>query len=128
MSARLRSDGVGNIGRRAPQKAMGNHPRQLRLWHAVQPCRAPGSVGFSLDELQAHLENGLFPIVFVRADLLPWATWSGFHALVLVEITPTDLALFDPALDDGPTRLARDSFLIAWEEFDCLAAVISRQI
>jgi hypothetical protein len=83
---------------------------------------------FSLDELQAHLENGLFPIVFVRADLLPWATWSGFHALVLVEITPTDLALFDPALDDGPTRLARDSFLIAWEEFDCLAAVISRQI
>jgi predicted double-glycine peptidase len=80
----------------------------------------------SLDELQAHLERGLFPIVFVRADLLPWADYAGFHTLVLVEVTPTDVALLDPALDHGPTRLARDGFLIAWEEFDCLAAVISK--
>ncbi len=80
---------------------------------------------FSLDELQVHLQNGLLPIVFVRADLLPWTTWSGFHALVLVEIMPTDVALLDPALDTGPTRLARDAFLMAWEEFDYLTAVIS---
>jgi hypothetical protein len=26
---------------------------------------------FSLDELQVHLQNSLFPIVFVRADALP---------------------------------------------------------
>jgi len=81
---------------------------------------------FSLDELRIHLDNGLSPIVFVRADLLPWATWGGFHALVLVQITPTDVALLDPALDSGPTRLSRDGFLTAWEEFDCLAAIISR--
>jgi len=80
---------------------------------------------FSLDQLQAHLNNGLLPIVFVRADLLPWADFSGFHALVLVECTPSDVALLDPAQDDGPTRLAKDGFLIAWEEFDCLAAIIS---
>jgi hypothetical protein len=36
-----------------------------------------------------------------------------------------DVALLDPALDHGPIRLARNGFLIAWEEFDCLAAVIS---
>ena len=80
----------------------------------------------SLDELQGYLERGLFPIVFVRADLLPWADFGGFHALVLAEITPTTIALFDPALDQGPTLLSKDGFLLAWGEFDHLAAVISR--
>ena len=81
---------------------------------------------FSLNQLQASLDRGLCPIVFVRADLLPWADFSGFHALVLIECTPTDVALLDPAQDRGPTWLSKDGFLIAWEEFDCLAAIISR--
>lgn len=80
----------------------------------------------SLGELKRHLEHGFFPIVFVRADLLPWTHFGGFHALVLIEITPVDVALLDPALEDGPTRLSVDGFLLAWEEFDCLAAIISR--
>ncbi len=80
----------------------------------------------SLDELQLDLESGLFPIVFVRADLLPWADFSGFHALVLTAVTSTDVVLHDPALDSGPTRLTVDGFLLAWEEFDCLAATISK--
>jgi len=79
----------------------------------------------SLEELQSHLERDLSPIVFVHAGLLPWTDFGGFHALVLTEISPTDVALLDPALDDGPTRLSKDGFLLAWEEFDCLAAVIS---
>jgi predicted double-glycine peptidase len=81
---------------------------------------------FSLEELAAHLESNRYPIVFVRADLLPWADFGGFHALVLTEITPSDVALLDPALEHSPTRLSRDGFLVAWEEFDCLAAIISR--
>jgi hypothetical protein len=81
---------------------------------------------FSLEELVPELENHRHPIVFVRADLLPWADFGGFHSLVLTEITPTDVALLDPALNHGPTRLSRDGFLVAWEEFDCLAAIISR--
>jgi ABC-type bacteriocin/lantibiotic exporter with double-glycine peptidase domain len=98
-----------------------SHVKRLaRLGYQVQYRR------FLLDELRDHLENGLFPLVFVRADLLPWATWGGFHALVLTRITPTDLALLDPALNEGPTQIARDSFVLAWEEFGCLAAAISR--
>jgi ABC-type bacteriocin/lantibiotic exporter with double-glycine peptidase domain len=81
---------------------------------------------FSLKELQAYLEQGLYPIVFVYADFLPWADFEGFHALVLAEVTATDVALLDPALDSGPTRLSIDGFLLAWEEFDSLAAVISK--
>jgi hypothetical protein len=80
----------------------------------------------SLKDLHVYLEQGLFPIVFVYAGFLPWADFEGFHALVLAEVTTTDVALFDPALDNGPTRLSIDGFLLAWEEFDSLAAVISK--
>jgi hypothetical protein len=79
----------------------------------------------SLAELKPHIELGLSPIVFVYADFLPWADFEGFHALVLVEITQTDVALLDSALDEGPTRLSIDGFLMAWEEFDALAAIVS---
>jgi hypothetical protein len=58
---------------------------------------------FSLEELEPELESNRHPIVFVRADLLPWADFGGFHSLVLTEITPTDVAVLDPALDHGPT-------------------------
>jgi hypothetical protein len=80
----------------------------------------------SHEDLLTHLEHGLLPIVFVRADLLPWANFGGFHALVLARIAPTEVVLHDPALDTGPTFLSKDGFLLAWEEFDRLAAVISR--
>jgi hypothetical protein len=97
-----------------------------RITHLTELGYKVQSGPSSFGELQTHLDDGLFPIVFVRADLLPWADFCGFHALVLTEITAVDVALFDPALDDGPTRLVRDGFLLAWEEFDRLAAIISR--
>jgi ABC-type bacteriocin/lantibiotic exporter with double-glycine peptidase domain len=59
----------------------------------------------TLEELEAHLKCRTLPIVFVQADLLPWADFGGFHALVLVQITATKVALLDPALEDGPTLL-----------------------
>jgi hypothetical protein len=80
----------------------------------------------SLDQLRAYLDRGLLPIVFARADLLPWTDFTGFHALVLAHMTDTEVALHDPALDAGPTWLARASFLVAWEEFDRLTAIVMR--
>jgi len=59
---------------------------------------------FSLAQLQTALDRGLYPIVFVRADVLPWADFGGFHAVVLVGILPGAVMLHDPALDCGPTR------------------------
>ncbi|MCL4304062.1 MAG: hypothetical protein KJ077_50730 [Anaerolineae bacterium] len=78
----------------------------------------------SLNELHEHLGQSHYPIVFVYAGFLPWADFDGFHALVLVELTPTEVSLLDPALDEGPTSLSVDGFLLAWEEFDSLAVVI----
>jgi hypothetical protein len=54
------------------------------------------------------------------------ANFGGLHALVLAGITSADVALLDPALNAGPIPLSKDGFLLAWEEFDRLAAVISR--
>ena len=80
----------------------------------------------TLDLLETHLQAGKGVIIFVRADLLPWADFGGFHALVLSRITPDELLLHDPALPTGPTPLPRAEFLLAWDEFDCIAAIISR--
>lgn len=78
----------------------------------------------TLDELRRYLATGYFPIVFVAADFLPWAEFSGFHALTLVAITDTEALVMDPALDSGPTPMTVDEFLLGWEEFDNRFAVI----
>ena len=80
----------------------------------------------TIDDLRIQLELGWYPIVFVRADFLPWADFGGFHALVVGEVTENTVYVFDPALDDGPTVLSLGELLLAWEEFDCLAAMISK--
>lgn len=76
-------------------------------------------------DLQDLLQQGLTPIVFVLADFLPWANFTGFHAQVLVGMSESEVWLHDPALSDGPTRLSIDGFMMAWEEFDRKTAVIS---
>ena len=81
---------------------------------------------FSFEELQVSLKQGFYPIVFVDANFLPWADFSGFHAVVLVEVTSSEVALFDPAQEKAPSRLLLDGFLAAWEEFNYRAAVISK--
>jgi ABC-type bacteriocin/lantibiotic exporter with double-glycine peptidase domain len=80
----------------------------------------------TIDDLQTQLELGWHPIVFVRADFLPWADFGGSHALVVGEVTGDTVYVFDPALDGGPTALSLDELLLVWEEFDCLSAVISK--
>lgn len=79
----------------------------------------------TLEALGESLVQGHLPIVFVYAGFLPWADFEGFHALVLIEVTSTDVALLDPSLDDGPTRLSLAGFLLAWEEFNYLAGIIA---
>ncbi|NKQ37357.1 MAG: hypothetical protein HF973_17290 [Chloroflexi bacterium] len=78
----------------------------------------------TLTELRQWTQQGLTPIVFVLADFLPWTDFIGFHALVLVGVTNEQVWLHDPALPDGPIQLSVDGFMLAWEEFDRMTAVI----
>ena len=79
----------------------------------------------SLADLRRYLAEGHFPIVFVAADFLPWADFSGFHALVLVNVTDTEVSVMDPSLTSGPTKMTIGAYLLTWEEFDSRMAVIS---
>lgn len=81
---------------------------------------------WTLPQMEQALAAQQTPIVFVSAEMLPWSDFDGFHALVLVACTPETVYLHDPALDNGPNQLSIDGFLMAWEEFDTLAAVISQ--
>lgn len=80
----------------------------------------------TLKQVKQALAQNQFPIAFVRADFLPWNDFSGFHAVVIAEVNDDDVALFDPVLDSGPTYAPVNSFLMAWEEFDSLAAIVKK--
>lgn len=78
------------------------------------------------DLIRAVLDN-LHPIVFVDAQFLPWADFTGFHAVVVDAIDDERIELLDPASQNAPQVLSKDGFLAAWEEFDRRAAIISRR-
>lgn len=108
---------------------LGSYEFGMPASRVTRLCRWGYRVEFgpaTIADLQTQLELGWHPIVFVRADFLPWADFGGSHALVVGEVTENTVYVFDPALDDGPTTLSLDELLLAWEEFDCLSAVISK--
>jgi hypothetical protein len=63
--------------------------------------------------LRRALDQGWHPILFVRADLLPWSDFGGFHALVLEALTERAAFVQDPALADGPTEITLDWLTLA---------------
>lgn len=79
----------------------------------------------TLDAMRAELDAGHFVIAFVRADFLPWSDFDGFHAIVVLEVTDSEVVVNDPAQVEGALHLSTDGFLIAWAEFDQTAAFIS---
>jgi predicted double-glycine peptidase len=109
-------------------KVMGSYPFGTPASHVIRLQTLGYQVRYApmtLTELQQLISQGLTPIVFVLADFLPWADFIGFHALLLVGVTNDQVWLHDPALPDGPMQLSVDGFMLAWEEFDRMTAVIS---
>jgi hypothetical protein len=109
-------------------KVMGSYPfgtPASRVIHLQTLGYHVHYTSMTLTELQQLILQELTPVVFVLADFLPWANFIGFHALLLVGITDDQVWLHDPALPNGPVRLSVDGFMMAWEEFDRMTAVIS---
>jgi ABC-type bacteriocin/lantibiotic exporter with double-glycine peptidase domain len=82
----------------------------------------------SLYELLAWLEAGMPVIVFVQVDQLPY--WHGQHfqhALLLTGSDAECLYLLDPAADAAPIAVSHGDFLLAWDEMECVYAVISKR-
>ncbi len=108
---------LGSLGFGTPAKQI---IRLSRLGYIIQYD------SFDLVQLKIALDKGYQIIAFVSADFLPWADFAGFHAVAIVSVTNADVFINDPALSDGPTQITHNGFLLAWEEFDNKAALISR--
>ena len=81
----------------------------------------------SVNELYEHVAAGRYVIAFVLAEFLSWAEFSGLHAVAIVErIDSNMLAIHDPADPTGPRHVELNELLLAWEEFDNIAAVVWR--
>jgi ABC-type bacteriocin/lantibiotic exporter with double-glycine peptidase domain len=81
---------------------------------------------FSESALRHHLHNGIPCIVLVQTESLPYWSDETYHAVVLVGLTEDTAYLNDPATDVVPQAVSLQAFLLAWAEFDNLAAVITR--
>ncbi|HOT91669.1 MAG TPA: C39 family peptidase [Anaerolineae bacterium] len=81
-----------------------------------------------LYDLLAWLEAGTPVIVFVQVDQLPY--WQGQHfqhALLLTGSDAESLYLLDPAADSAPIAVSQGDFLLAWDEMECVYAVIRQR-
>ena len=94
----------------------------LKVVDAVRQLGFPatGKHTLSLDELAAQVRRGLFPIVFV--NMLPIDGITDGHALVVVRIDQTDIAVYDPLR--GERHLPRATFVSAWAMMHNLTILI----
>jgi ABC-type bacteriocin/lantibiotic exporter with double-glycine peptidase domain len=81
-----------------------------------------GKHTLSIDELTAQVRQGLYPIVFVNT--LPIDGITGGHALVVVGIDQTAVAVYDPL--HGERHLPRATFESAWAMMHNLTLLIQQ--
>lgn len=80
-----------------------------------------------LAAIRRWLEQGTPVIVFVQAGDLPH--WSGQHfqhAVVVVGIEEQRVYLMDPALEEGPTPVEEETFMLTWSWFDYHYATLTQ--
>ena len=79
----------------------------------------------SLSMLQAQIAAGQPCIVHLWTEPLPHWLASVIHAVVVVEITDSDVVIHDPAFADMPKIVPLPLFLQAWSATDYLLVVVS---
>jgi ABC-type bacteriocin/lantibiotic exporter with double-glycine peptidase domain len=94
----------------------------LKVVDAVRQLGFPttGKHTLSLDELAAQVRHGLYPIVFVNTRPIDGITDG--HALVVVRIDQTDIAVYDPL--HGERHLPHATFVSAWAMMHNLTLLI----
>jgi predicted double-glycine peptidase len=80
-----------------------------------------------LQDIIGWLDAALPVLVFIQVDQLPY--WHGHHfqhAALVIGHDAQLLYLLDPATDAAPMAVSRGDFLLAWEEMECVYAVIRK--
>lgn len=75
--------------------------------------------------LRSWLRQNIPVIIFLQTGALPYWTTDTYHAVVLVGMTESTVYLNDPAQETAPQTASLQSFLLAWSEFDDLAAILT---
>jgi len=98
--------------------AISNVARLTRLGYAIQHSH------FDLDRLHRELDDRIPVIVRLWTGFLDYWAVETSHVAVVVGIDDDCVYLNDPAFPDHPQRVAVNSFLAAWAEYDETAVVI----
>ena len=98
--------------------------RLSRLGINVQLAHA-----MSIDALRASLAANKAVIVAIATTpgLPGWGNIRTQHTLLVVSIDGDQIAYHDPALAYGPVSALLAEFLLAWDEMDRRAALLSRE-
>jgi ABC-type bacteriocin/lantibiotic exporter with double-glycine peptidase domain len=81
----------------------------------------------NLGELNAALNAGTPPVVFVNTGDLDYWSFDCAHVLVVVGMDVTSLSVNDPHLDSAPQQTSLSGFHQAWAVNKCLAAFLRPQ-
>jgi ABC-type bacteriocin/lantibiotic exporter with double-glycine peptidase domain len=107
-------------------KSSGTHP--VNLLHLQEWCVDVSLDEGSVSDLQALLNDGIPPLVFVGTEYLGyWSeeAYSYMHTLVIVGLeTRRSVLVNDSSFDEHPLKIPLDEFERAWRFSGCLMAVI----
>ncbi|MEE8389509.1 MAG: C39 family peptidase [Anaerolineae bacterium] len=82
----------------------------------------------SPEDVATWLDRDVPVIVFVQAGELPhWQGERSHHALVIVGMDTKAMHVLDPAAESDVITVAREDFLLAWDERDYVYAVVTRR-
>lgn len=83
-------------------------------------------VRVTFGSLRRHLLDGAPCIVLMQTEALPYWDTETYHTVVLVGLTEDTAYLNDPDAATAPQAVPLQAFLLAWSDFDNLAAVVTR--
>ena len=111
-------------------RQIGQHPwgtpasniRRLSAWGLSVRYETTSLLG-----LQASLDAGIVPIVFVRTAELPYWQEDTPHAVVAIGMDAEAPYLLDPAYpEETPVAVSLGDFMLAWSHFDQAMATIEK--
>jgi ABC-type bacteriocin/lantibiotic exporter with double-glycine peptidase domain len=82
--------------------------------------------GGTLEQITTAIAADIPVIAAVDATWLPHAYIESPHAVVVVNLTASEVAILDPAAGNEIISVSLDAWLAAWIEMDCTYAIISR--
>ncbi|MCB0022927.1 MAG: C39 family peptidase [Caldilinea sp.] len=82
--------------------------------------------GGTIEQISTAIAADIPVIAAVDATWLPHAQIESPHAVVVVNLSASQISILDPAAGNEVIDVPLDAWLAAWIEMDCIYAVITR--